>query len=57
MHAGAQMNLQQLKALDAETLLTLRIKQLKAVLDSMGIDYGDAVEKKDLVAKIVNGRA
>ena len=57
LHAGAQMNLQQLKALDAETLLTLRIKQLKGVLDSMGIDYADCVEKKDLVAKIVNGRS
>ncbi len=56
LQAGHEGNLEQMKQLDTETLLTLRIKQLKQVLDHMGVDYGDAVEKKDLVAKIVKGR-
>jgi len=37
-------------------LITLRIKQLKAVLEHMGVEHADIVEKKDLVAKIVKSR-
>ena len=37
-------------------LITLRIKQLKAVLEHMGVDYAECVEKRDLVAKIVKTR-
>lgn len=37
--------------------LVLAVKQLKAVLEYMKVDFGDAVEKKDLVAKIVAARA
>jgi len=46
-------NLEQMKNLDEETLLTLRIKQLKGVLEHMSVDYSDCVEKKDLVSKII----
>jgi len=56
VQAGTQMNLEQLKMLDIDTLLTLRIKQLKAVLESMNVTYDECVEKKDLVAKIVKSR-
>ena len=42
-----------MKNLDEETLLTLRIKQLKGVLEHMSVDYSDCVEKKDLVSKII----
>eukprot|EP00322_Chrysochromulina_rotalis_P026702 CAMPEP_0115887378 /NCGR_PEP_ID=MMETSP0287-20121206/31730_1 /TAXON_ID=412157 /ORGANISM="Chrysochromulina rotalis, Strain UIO044" /LENGTH=1428 /DNA_ID=CAMNT_0003343967 /DNA_START=24 /DNA_END=4312 /DNA_ORIENTATION=+ len=52
LQQGAQVNLEQMKSLPEEDLLQLRIKQLKAVLEHMGVDFGDAVEKKDLVAKI-----
>ena len=53
---GNQTNLDQMKKLEADVLITLRIKQLKAVLEHMGVEYADAVEKKDLVAKIVKSR-
>ena len=58
LHAvGGIVNLvEQMKMMDPEQLVTLRIKQLKAVLEHMKIDYGDAVEKKDLANKIVKGR-
>ena len=46
--------------LDREMLETLRIKQLKAILQYMNIDVGDAAlsgrEKKDLVAMIIQAR-
>ena len=113
IQANASLNVEQLKALDPDVLVTLRIKQLKvrsatrdrlwsliprvsrhslfplpliphllcpasaasacsgrsaqklpprfictaqAILDSMGLPYADALEKKDLVAKIVKYR-
>jgi len=56
VQAGQSVNLEQMKAMDPEQLVTLRIKQLKAVLDYMGLSYADALEKKDLVAKIVKYR-
>jgi len=56
VQAGASLNIEQLKMLDLDALSTLRIKQLKAVLESMGVDYEIAVEKKDLVALIVKNR-
>ena len=56
VQAGTQGNLEQLKLLDADTLGTLRIKQLKAVLEHMGVDSSDAVEKTDLVSLIVQKR-
>jgi len=43
--------------LEPDVLLTLRIKQLKAILDHMGQEFVDALEKSDLVAKIVKNRA
>jgi len=57
LQAGAQTNLEQMKALDRDVLETLRIKQLKSVLEYMGVDYGDAVEKKDLIHKIIEKRS
>jgi len=42
---------------DRDVLETLRIKQLKSVLEYMGVDYGDAVEKKDLIHKIIEKRS
>jgi len=56
IQANASLNVEQLKALEPDVLVTLRIKQLKAILDSMGLPYADALEKKDLVAKIVKYR-
>mmetsp|Transcript_31792 Transcript_31792/g.66569 ORF Transcript_31792/g.66569 Transcript_31792/m.66569 type:complete len:1417 (+) Transcript_31792:14-4264(+) len=56
IQANASLNVEQLKALDPDELLTLRAKQLKAILDSMGLTYADALEKRDLVAKIVKYR-
>jgi len=56
LHAGASNNLEQMKMLDKDVLETLRIKQLKAILVHMKVDATDAVEKKDLIAKIVELR-
>ena len=60
LQAGAQTNLEQMKMLDREMLETLRIKQLKAILQYMNVDVSDAAlsgrEKKDLVAMIIKGR-
>jgi len=56
IQANGSLNVEQLKALEPDVLVTLRIKQLKAILDSMGLTYADALEKKDLVAKIVKYR-
>lgn len=56
IQANASLNQEQLKMLDPEVLVTLRIKQLKGIMDSMGLTYADALEKKDLVAKIVKYR-
>jgi len=56
LHAGASNNLEQMKMLDKDVLETLRIKQLKAILAHMKADTTDAVEKKDLIAKIVELR-
>ena len=35
---------------------TLRVKQLKLVLDHLGCGMGDAVEKSDLVQRILKFR-
>ena len=56
IQAGQSVNLEQMKIMDPEQLITLRIKQLKSVLDYMGLSYADALEKKDLVSKIVKYR-
>jgi len=56
LQAGASTNLEQMKMLDKDVLETLRIKQLKAILSYMKADFGDAVEKKDLINKIVELR-
>jgi len=56
LQAGQSTNLEQMTRLPEEDLKTLRIKQLKAVLDHLGIDYGEALEKKDLIAKITKAR-
>ena len=56
IQAGQSVNLEQMKMMDPEQLITLRIKQLKSVLDYMGLSYADALEKKDLVSKIVKYR-
>ena len=56
LQSGAALNLAQMAQLDKETLLTLRIKQLKGVLEHFGVDYGSAVEKRDLVALIIKHR-
>jgi len=56
LQAGAATNLEQLKNLEPDVLLTLRIKQLKDVLGYMAVDFSVAVEKKDLVALIVRHR-
>ena len=47
---------EQMSRLEPDTLLTLRIKQLKGVLEHMGVDFGEAVEKRDLVNLIVKHR-
>lgn len=57
VQAGNALNLEQMKMLEPDVLLTLRIKQLKAILDHMGQEFVDALEKSDLVAKIVKNRA
>jgi len=56
LQAGAATNLEQLKNLEPDVLLTLRIKQLKDVLGYMSVDFTGAVEKKELVALIVRNR-
>mmetsp|Transcript_29462 Transcript_29462/g.48834 ORF Transcript_29462/g.48834 Transcript_29462/m.48834 type:complete len:1439 (-) Transcript_29462:104-4420(-) len=56
VQAGASSNLEQMKLLDIDTLMTLRVKQLKAVLESMDVSAQAAVEKRDLVALIVKNR-
>jgi len=54
---GNTMNIEQLKKLEPEELMSLRVKQLLAICSSMGIKQaGAAVEKKDLVALIVRSR-
>ena len=59
LRLDSQSNVQQLSALDAESLLTLRSAQLKAVLEHVGIEARDAAaaeRKKELVAQIVAKR-
>jgi truncated hemoglobin YjbI len=56
MEQGNAVNLEQIILLEVDVLLTLRIKQLKDVLRHMGVDFSNAVEKKDLVALVVKHR-
>jgi hypothetical protein len=56
VQSGNTVNLEQMKMLDVDELLTLRPKQLKNVLEYMGHTHGECIEKRDLVAKIVNLR-
>ena len=59
LQSGASNNLHQMMRLTQDELLTLRIKQLKDVLNYMGIDAAElsGMEKKDLVALIERKRA